>query len=643
MVNLIGLILCLALVLGGWCGCGTDLPTSGQEIWGRNEDELQLIPVGSTLTEIVADPRRPYLYAADFDNSLLYIISSTTQQIEKRLAVGSRPSDLAVSMDGTRLYVTLLGGAEVAVVDLDLQEEIDRIPLDFSPGYVAAGRPPYLFVSASLELAMNFNDDGETHLINEESGKVERVIPPVGLMEVNAFRSRFYIGVFDRIYQYDITQETARYKDQIETGGPIVEMHLSDDGSRLYTISAGPLTGAAAVITSGLIDSRANVEVNMVEVFDTRDLVKIGELHTGAFPRAIASSQDRIVVAVSDLLRDSRSSGFVVTFDATTFETLEIHRLVGTPTGCAALDRDSGLFYVAIDNPYDIRERFGDRQDLQIVPLETAPGSADSSEVPPSGPGVSDHPKEITVDLPGGETMEFVWIKLGAFMMGAPDEESAMIPRAQKASESPVHEVRITRGFYMGRYEVTMAQWEAVMGTRPWLGMNFVVPRPNHPAVYISWIDVQDLIQRLNEFEGKDVYRMPTEAEWEYACRAGTRTRWSYGNQMGLHGDYAWYRENTWSEGEPYGHPVGTKLPNPWGLYDMHGNAWEWVHDWLGKYPEEAQVDPTGPETGTYRVVRGGVFMQPPPAHRSAFRYGGAEFFPDGAVGARLVRQEPAE
>ena len=642
MVNLTGSLLCLALVLLGGSGCGTDLPTSGQDIWGRNEDELQLIPIGSTITEVVADPQRPYLYVADFDNSLIHFISSATRQIEKSLAIGSRPSDLALSMDGSQLYVSLLGGAEVAVVDLNRQEEVDRILLSFSPAYVASGRPPYLFVSATLELSTNFEDDGETRLIDVESGKVEKVIPPVGLIKTDETGSWLYISVLDRIYQYDTTTDTkVIYRNQEETGGPIVEMHLGRGGRRLYTVSASPLTTPAQIIIDGLIDSRANVDIDVVEVFDTDGLVKIGELDAGAFPRAVTSSEDVVAVAASDLLRSARTSGFVTTFDPITMKALETHRLVGSPTGPAVIDPNTGLLYVAVDNPYDIRERFGDRQDLQIVSLNLAPRSAETGERPSARSGASPLPRETTVDLPGGETMEFIWIEPGSFMMGALEEESAMIPVGQKAREYPIHEVTITRGFYLGKYEVTQGQWEAIMGTSPWLGMNYVLAEPDRPVVYISWNDAQDLALRLNELEGQKVYRLPTEAEWEYACRAGTRTRWSYGNQMGLHGDYAWYRVNTWTDGMPWSQPVGTKLPNPWGLYDMHGNAWEWVQDWLGTYPEEAQVDPVGPKTGTLRVVRGGVFMQPPPAQRSAYRFGGAQFFPDGAVGVRLVRQEP--
>ncbi len=137
------------------------------------------------------------------------------------------------------------------------------------------------------------------------------------------------------------------------------------------------------------------------------------------------------------------------------------------------------------------------------------------------------------------------------------------------------------------------------------------------------------------------MYRMPTEAEWEYACRAQTTTNYSFGDESQLLGDYAWYRTNTWESGLHFAQPVGLLLPNPWGLYDMHGNVWEWVHDWSGRYPEESQVDPTGPMTGRFRSVRSGIFMAGAMGQRSAFRYGGAQDFPDGGVGLRLLRQKP--
>jgi sulfatase modifying factor 1 len=164
----------------------------------------------------------------------------------------------------------------------------------------------------------------------------------------------------------------------------------------------------------------------------------------------------------------------------------------------------------------------------------------------------------------------------------------------------------ISQGFYLGKYEITQGQWERVMGTRPWEGQDYVQSSPTHPAVYISWEDVQDFIRRLNQASGATIYRLPTEAEWEYGCRGGTTTRWSSGNSEELLKQYAWFDKNAWNVGNKYGHAVGSKRPNPWGLYDMHGNAWEWVQDRYGAYNSESVTDPQGPSSSSHRVIRGG-------------------------------------
>lgn len=246
--------------------------------------------------------------------------------------------------------------------------------------------------------------------------------------------------------------------------------------------------------------------------------------------------------------------------------------------------------------------------------------------------------ENIEVPLPGGERMRFVWIEPGSFLMGTPEDEEMVKP-----FELPQHPVTIERGFYLGQFEITQAQWTAVTGAEPWVDTGtYGVAHPDHPAVYVSWLDVQDFIGMLNDAEGASLYRLPTEAEWEYAGRAGTTTRWSWGDDPAVIANYAWYRDNTFFSGEAWAHPVGLKLPNPWNLYDMHGNAWEWVQDWSALYQDGAQVDPKGPDEGTYRIVRGGIFMGNAVGLRSAFRYGGSQDFPDGGVGARLVRQDPS-
>ena len=238
--------------------------------------------------------------------------------------------------------------------------------------------------------------------------------------------------------------------------------------------------------------------------------------------------------------------------------------------------------------------------------------------------------------LPGGVSMEFVRIGPGTFMMGSPDSDDMAEDR-----EKPQHEVTISQEFYLGVYEITQAQWESVMGTRPWEGQDYVRDDPHKPAVYISWDDVQTFIQTLNAAAGVDLYRLPTEAEWEYACRAGTTTRWSFGDDENLLGEYAWYRANARDVGEEYAHQVGTRLPNPWGLYDMHGNVWEWVQDRYGDYPDYSETDPTGPETGSDRVVRSGDFNESAFYARSAMRFYGSPDILNHVGGARLVRQGP--
>ena len=170
------------------------------------------------------------------------------------------------------------------------------------------------------------------------------------------------------------------------------------------------------------------------------------------------------------------------------------------------------------------------------------------------------------------EFMAFIWIEPGTFMMGSPESEVG-----RGFDDESQHEVTISQGFYLGKYEITQAQWRSVMGTTPWLGMEHVVEHPNHPAVFISRDDVEALIQTLNTSAAEELYRLPTEVEWEYACRAGTTSRWSFGDDETQLKDYAWHPGNTW-DGE-YARQVGVKLPNLWGLYDMHGNVAEWVQD----------------------------------------------------------------
>jgi sulfatase modifying factor 1 len=230
--------------------------------------------------------------------------------------------------------------------------------------------------------------------------------------------------------------------------------------------------------------------------------------------------------------------------------------------------------------------------------------------------------------------MTFNNIPAGTFMMGSPEDET------DRGAEETQHKVTITKAFYMQTTEVTQSQWKAVMGTEPWKGKDNVIEGANNAATYVSWNDAVAYCKKLSEKEGK-TYRLPTEAEWEYACRAGTETRWSFGNDENKLGDYSWYKENAWDIDEQYAHHVGLKKSNVFGLYDMHGNTWEWCHDYYGEdyYKQSLEQDPRGLARGSSRVLRGGSWVDYSRSTRSAFRLGGVADYRNFDFGFRLVRE----
>jgi len=207
----------------------------------------------------------------------------------------------------------------------------------------------------------------------------------------------------------------------------------------------------------------------------------------------------------------------------------------------------------------------------------------------PSGANLHKSGDTMTVDLPGGATMEFVWCAPGTFEMGSPADE------AGRFDDESRHAVTITRGFWIGKYEVTQRQWESVMHSN-----QSRFKGSDHPMENISWHDCEAFIHRVNAKLG-GAMRLPTEAEWEYACRAGSDAPVSGGEKLP---DVAWYDSN--SGNRP--HDVGRKPPNAWGIYDMHGNALEWCQDWYSVLSDDA-VDPRGPSSGSFKVLRGGCWF----------------------------------
>ncbi|HEY9844443.1 MAG: SUMF1/EgtB/PvdO family nonheme iron enzyme [Candidatus Sericytochromatia bacterium] len=242
------------------------------------------------------------------------------------------------------------------------------------------------------------------------------------------------------------------------------------------------------------------------------------------------------------------------------------------------------------------------------------------SPEPTPRPTAQGPPTEI-IDRLG---MKFNLIPAGSFLMGSPNNEIG------RESDERQHQVTIARPFYLQTTELTQGQWQAVMGFNPAHFNN----DPNLPVENVSFEDVQSFIQRLNDRqEGR--YRLPTEAEWEYAARSGSSAAWAFGPQAGRLDAFAWFSAN--AEGRT--HKVASKSPNAWGLYDMYGNVWEWVADWYGEYPDQTVPDPMGPAEGSFRVVRGGAWFIEAPLARSAVRGRNAPGYKAVGLGFRLVRE----
>ena len=229
--------------------------------------------------------------------------------------------------------------------------------------------------------------------------------------------------------------------------------------------------------------------------------------------------------------------------------------------------------------------------------------------------------------------MEFVSIPAGEFMMGSPSDED---DSGWDDGEGPLHKVTISNEFYLGKYEVTQKQWHEIMGNNP-----SYFTGDDRPVEQVSWNDVQKFIEKLNEKEGTDKYRLPSEAEWEYACRAGTTTRYSFGDDKSMLSEYAWYSDYS---GDGTTHTVGQKKPNPWGLYDMHGNVYEWTQDkWYYEYDgyDGAPTDGSAWESGSsvFRIHRGGDWYYGADSCRSASRGAGAPDDRRDGLGFRLLQE----
>ena len=226
---------------------------------------------------------------------------------------------------------------------------------------------------------------------------------------------------------------------------------------------------------------------------------------------------------------------------------------------------------------------------------------------------------------------KMVYISPGTFMMGSPSNEP------KRDSDEKQHRFTLTKGFYIGITEVTQGQWRKIMGNNP---SRFI--RDNLPVEMVSWNDCREFIRKLNSKEGGSKYRLPTEAEWEYACRAGSKTMFCFGDSDSRLGDYAWYSNNSSSKT----HSVAQKKPNAWGLYDMHGNVWEWCEDscdYSGGVVTDTYRDGIKDplcNSGSNRMIRGGSWLYEARDCRSADRLSGTPGSRYDSLGFRLVRAQ---
>lgn len=254
-----------------------------------------------------------------------------------------------------------------------------------------------------------------------------------------------------------------------------------------------------------------------------------------------------------------------------------------------------------------------------LSPTESKADKQDKAKKATADPMVGKEAGQVRDD--NGLKMKLVWCPAGKFTMGSPKSE------AGRQNDEEQVEVTLTKGYWLGKYEVTQAEWKQMMATEPWKDKDATKEGKDFPVTWVKWDDAMEFCRMLTEREHKAgglpegwEYRLPTEAQWERACRAGTQTKFSFGDDPPELGEYAWFVDNTAGAGERYAHQVGRKKRSPWGLHDMHGNVWEWCRDYYSeKLP--GGHDPEVSVKALDRVLRGGCWRNEAADCRMAVRF----------------------
>ena len=411
---------------------------------------------------------------------------------------------------------------------------------------------------------------------------------------------------YGKIRDYDLAR--GDFVFQLASSGATV---TKPDPSRKTTLSVSANVTGARVLVDGRSVGKTPLEDKSLSPGTHR--LRVEAEGYDAYEKRIRVESGRAVSLYVDLSEAAPSQGRL--FVETTPGDARVRILNIGPGFFQGMDLDPGRYHVEVSSDgYETQKRW-----VTLSAGEDETISMRLMEVRVAQPVV---PRPAV----GGKKrnslgMEFVYVSPGSFMMGSPSGES------NRDSDEKQHRVTLTRGYYMQTTEVTQGQWRKVMGSNP---SRFTNCGDNCPVEKVSWEDCQQFIRKLNGMgmEGTRKYRLPTEAEWEYAARAGTT-----GAYAGDLNSMAWYYNN--SGGKT--HAVGDKEHNAWGLYDMHGNVWEWCQDWKGDYPSGSVTDPTGPSSGSNRVIRGGGWGNGAWNCRSADRDWYVPGFRDDNLGFRLA------